>query len=55
MIKSKTKNLGIKQEREQGIKTVINAMRTVHATDEQIITALMTEYNLSHEEAQERI
>lgn len=46
---------GIEQEREQGIKTVINSMRTVYATDEQIITALMTEYNLSREEAQERI
>lgn len=40
---------------EHGIKSIINAMRAVHATDEQIITALMTEYNLSREEAQERI
>lgn len=46
---------GKAQGTEHGIKSVINSMRTVHATDEQIITALMTEYNLSREEAQERI
>ena len=42
-------------EREEGMKSLINSMHSVNATNEQIVTALMTEYKLSHEEALERL
>ena len=42
-------------EREEGMKSLINSMRGINATNEQIINALMTEYELSHEEAQEKL
>ena len=43
------------EEREEGMKSLINSMRGINATNEQIINALMTEYELSHEEAQEKL
>ncbi|MDE7267074.1 MAG: Rpn family recombination-promoting nuclease/putative transposase [Lachnospiraceae bacterium] len=42
-------------EREAGMKSLINSMHSINATNEQIINALMTEYKLSHEEALERL
>ncbi len=38
-------------ERKEGIKSLINSMRTINATDEQIVNALVKEYGLSREEA----
>ena len=42
-------------KQEEGIKSLINSMHSVNATNEQIINALMTEYKLSREDAQEKL
>ena len=46
---------GMAKGLEQGINIFVHSMRSINATDEQIINALMTEYGLSQEEAQERV
>ena len=46
---------GLEQGLEQGINALVRSMRSINATDEQIINTLMTEYGLSQEEAQERV
>lgn len=40
---------------EQSINIFVHSMRGINATDEQIINALMTEYGLSQEDAQEKV
>ena len=42
-------------EREEGMKALTNSMHRINATNEQIVTALMTEYELSLEDAQEKL
>lgn len=49
------KKQGIEQGKEEGIKSLINSMHSVNATNEQIITALMTEYKLSREDAKKKL
>jgi len=46
---------GMTKGLEQGINALVHFMRGINATDEQIINALMTEYGISKEEAQERV
>lgn len=46
---------GLEQGLEQGMNALVHFMRSINATDEQIINALMTEYGISKEEAQERV
>lgn len=46
---------GRKQGREEGIQSLINSMREIKATDEQIRNALMKEYGISREDAEKRL
>lgn len=46
---------GQKKGREEGIQSLINSMREIKATDEQIRNALMKEYGISREDAEKRL
>lgn len=46
---------GIKIGREEGMKSLINSMRGINATDEQIVNALVKEYGISQKEAESRL
>jgi len=46
---------GMEKGIEHGINALVHSMRSINATDEQIINALMVEYELSQEEAQEKL
>lgn len=46
---------GIEQGKEEGMKSLINSLRSINVTNEQIVTALMTEYKLSREDAEEKL
>lgn len=46
---------GIKIAREEGMKSLINSMRGINATDEQIVNALVKEYGISQKEAESRL
>lgn len=49
------KEEGMKLGKEEGVKSLINSMREIKATDEQIINALMKEYGLRREDAEEKL
>ena len=42
-------------EREAGIRSLVNVLRRNGYSDEQIVSELITEYGISHEEALERL
>lgn len=46
---------GVKKATEKGISALVHSMRGINATDEQIINALIMEYGLSQDEAQEKV
>ena len=47
--------IGQEHEREKNIKVLIRSMRSIGAANEQIVNVLMKEYELSKEEAEEKI
>lgn len=49
------KEEGMKLGKEEGVKSLINSMREIKATDEQIINTLMKEYGLRREDVEEKL
>ena len=47
--------IGQEHERKKNIKVLIRSMRSLGAANEQIVNVLMKEYELSKEEAEEKL